>query len=410
MVNTKHRNHSGNIRPHGNGYEASVSVDGKRLYFHADTKAQAEAIVRSVVRSSLTASAKESPKNASVTVEESAIGWLLMLSDLKINTQYGHERILHLYILPYFGTHTVSTMTTQDVQDFIEDLKNEGKSPKTIKNIVSVLSAILGYAVRHNILLFNPVRGVKLPQVHNIGHTPQVMDVDYYYLLYLIKTENPKFADLFLIALLTGMRRSELKGLTWDKIDFKQRTITIDSQLQYNRLTHKGHFQDADKSYNGRTIVMTRRVHDCLQKIKEDQNQQIAEGNYENSRGFVFVNMEGRHLSDTQIQEAFRNFIDSHPELPHMRFHDLRGSFATHAHDIGINPKIIAYILGHRDVAFTMNRYARVSRRQQDSAALMLENDLSLFDDLDDKGMIGERLKSLIEKKKGANKHEKDSL
>ena len=394
----KRRRHgTGSIREHGNGYEVSVSIGGKRRYFSASTKMQAEAIIRQVVRdSSVTILGQGRLTRQGETVGEFTEGWLGTLEDLSDNTRYGYERIVHNYILPAFGERLVSSVTTMDVQTYVEELKREKKSPKTIKNIITVLSSIMRIAVCNNILLVNPVRGVKLPAVHNVGLTSQVMDVDYHYFLNLVKNEERSlFNNLFYIALLTGMRRGELFGLTWDKVDFTNRTIHINVQLQKEKLNKGGYVYTSVKlKHAGRSVVFSRHVFDCLKEIKAEQERKIKAGEYENVTGFVFVMKDGSHLKNQTVHQAFRAFVSSHPDLPQdMRFHDLRGSFATHALDVGMDPKALSYILGHTSVEFTLRRYARASNRKQIVSAELLDKDLALFEGLKSRTEISEKLK-----------------
>ena len=378
-------NHRGSIRKRGNKYEASVFINGTRYYFTTDTLEQAHSIIDQLVSSMYASSHGKKPARRTCdSLQSFAMNWLNTLSRLSPETRYGHERIVYLYIIPYFWDRLVANLTTQDIQEFVDALILEEKSAKTIKNIVSVLSGMLRYAVSTGILPYNPVRDSKIPSVHNIGLTDQFLDIDYYVLMNILTHTNVPYGDLYYTAITTGMRRGELLGLTWGDVDFENKTLYIHQQLQYNRLDKDGYYLKALKTYNAREVAFPSAVFERLAKIKAEQDQKRAVDQHFNPQGFVFTGNDGDHIRLAALDKAFRMFIRKHPELPQgARFHDLRGSFATHAFDIGVPAKTISYYLGHRSVEFTINRYMRSSHRAQTMAARQMDEDLRAFDGLD---------------------------
>lgn len=386
-MKTRRANHKGSIRKHGNKYEASVFINGMRYYFTTESIAQAKNFIDQLLSSMKPAShSRKQAKCSQETMQSFATNWLYTLSKLAPETQYGHERIVHLYIIPFFWDRLVASLTTQDIQEFVDALVLEEKSAKTIKNIVSVLSGMLRYAVGKGILPYNPVRDAKMPSVHNIGLTDQFLDVDYYALMNILTNTNAPYSDLYWTALTTGMRRGELLGLQWKDIDFENHTIFIHQQLQYDRLDYSGYnvrpvLKKCNKS---RVVTFSSAVFDKLAQIKARQDQMRAVDQHFNPMYFVFTDSNGENVRFPVLDKAFRKFIKEHPELPqNARFHDLRGSFATHAFDIGIQAKTVSFILGHSSVEFTINRYMRSSKRAQNMAARQLDEDIMMFNGLD---------------------------
>lgn len=381
---TRKANHSGCIRKHGSRYEASVYINGKRHYFSAESVAQAKDMINQMLNSVNAASYNKKRMKRSVeTMQTFAMNWLYTLSKLSPETQYGHERIVHLYIIPFFWDRIVDSLTTQDIQEFVDVLVLEEKSAKTIKNIISVLSGMLRYAVGKGILPYNPVRDAKMPSVHNIGLTDQFLDVDYYALMNILTNQNVPYSDLYWTALTTGMRRGELLGLTWGDVDFENHTIFIHQQIQYDRQDKQGYYCKTVKSYNSRTVTFSKAVFDRLAKIKTAQDQIRNINQHFNPKNLVFTGKDGDNVKFESLRNAFRKFIKEHPELPqNARFHDMRGSFATHAFDIGIQPKVVSHILGHKSVEFTINRYMRTSNRAQSTAAWQMDIDIQIFSGL----------------------------
>lgn len=174
------------------------------------------------------------------------------------------------------------------------------------------------------------------------------------------------------MALFTGMRLSELLGLTWDSVDMEQGTITIDKQIA--RLDHReaGLFI-SPKSGKARTLTPAPSV---MLELKAQRRRQLeaqlrAGPLWDNPYGLVFTGSTGGPLCQQYIYKRFKALIAA-AGLEGVRLHDLRHTYAVNAIRAGDDIKTIQGNLGHATAAFTLDRYGHLTERmKQDSAARM---------------------------------------
>ena len=269
-----------NIRKHGNNYQINYCNNGNRHYETFKTKTDAEARLREV-RKGLSVS--KTNHNSDLILLEFVKSQLPKLDNLKGTTLASYESNLANYILPLLGEMRLSEIRPPVVQQFIDDLVSYKLSPKTIKNIFSVLSRMMNRAFRLGLIDYNPCTNAGLPTVHPYQQT-QVLDDDYEHFLKLCKEAHD--GELYIIALTTGLRLGELIGLMWQDIDFKECTIHVCRQLQRNRTTPGGKYEIYTlKTYKERTFKVARTVINILDRIRRAQEYLRAQGELDNAEG-----------------------------------------------------------------------------------------------------------------------------
>ena len=181
-----------------------------------------------------------------------------------------------------------------------------------------------------------------------------------------------RFKDFYTIALFTGMRESELLGLSWDAVDFRQGTIEIKQQLQ--RQKGGKYAIVTTKSGKPRTIRPAPSVMTILQALQRTQfrKRQEAGDKWHNEFNLVFTNDEGRNYAHTVIYQNFKR-IAKQIGCPEARFHDLRHSFATVSLSNGDDIKTVSENLGHYAASFTLQVYAHTTEAAQRRSAERME-------------------------------------
>ena len=174
------------------------------------------------------------------------------------------------------------------------------------------------------------------------------------------------------VALFTGLRLSELLGLTWDAVDFSAGSLTVCRQLALPAFRSAGLFL-SPKNGKTRTLAPAPAVMAALKKqhTRQLERRMKAGPRWSSPHGLVFTDDLGGHIDQWRIEKAFAGLCDKAGLKGH-RFHDLRHTYAVNAIRAGDDIKTIQGNLGHASAAFTLDRYGHFTERmKQDSAARM---------------------------------------
>ena len=270
------------------------------------------------------------------------------------------------HIKPALGAVALSDLRPHMVQTFINGLE---MSPASVRLAYKVLHMALEKAVKLEYLPKNPTAGSELPKQEQ----KEIHPLDDQQVALLLKTaKGGDMEYLITVALFTGCRLSELLGLTWDAVDFKQGTITINKQLA--RPEHRGATPFlSPKNGKTRTITPASSVMTALKNQKRRQmKQQLKVGPlWDNQYHMVFTTEIGEPLDQWKAEKGFSAVLDA-AGLVGVRFHDLRHTYAVNAIRAGDDIKTIQGNLGHASAVFTLDRYGHFTERmKQDSAARM---------------------------------------
>ncbi len=270
------------------------------------------------------------------------------------------------HIKPALGAVGLSDLHPHMVQTFINGLK---LSPASVRLAYKVLHMALEKAVRLEYILKNPASGCELPKLAQKEIHP--LD-DQQVAALLNAAKGGSMEHLITVALFTGCRLSELLGLTWEAVDFKLGTITINKQLA--RLEHRGVTPFiSPKNGKPRTISPAASVMTTLKRQQRRQmEQQLKAGPlWDNPYHVVFSTEIGEPLDQWKAEKEFSAALVA-AGLVGVRFHDLRHTYAVNAIRAGDDIKTIQGNLGHASAAFTLDRYGHFTERmKQDSAARM---------------------------------------
>lgn len=260
--------------------------------------------------------------------------------NLRERTVQGYKDYLNLRLIPYFGNMNLSDIQLYDIQKFVNSLSST-LSSETIRKYKNCLSCIFNYAVRWNFLKFNPCNGVIIPKGLDTSVKPVFLTKDEVeqLLLYLNK-EDLKHQIIVRLALQCGLRRSEILGLTWNAIDFKNNTISIYQATTTIRGVGTV-ISDTKNQSSIRTIYVKDEIIELLKKLPKE-TELIFNG-----------------ISNNAVSKWFKRFIEKN-NLKHMRFHDLRHTHATLLIANGIDMKTVSSRLGHSNISTTMNIYTHV--------------------------------------------------
>ncbi len=191
---------------------------------------------------------------------------------------------------------------------------------------------------------------------------------------FLAAIQGHPLEALFTFTLFTGLRKGEVMGLCWDRIDFARGTILIDKQLQLERKKGGKYVFAPLKNDRARTITPAPFVMKLLKRHRAKQtDQRLKLGPMWEDSGLVFTTETRRHLDLHTIQRAYKPIVAS-IGCPEARFHDLRHSYAVASIRSGDDIKTVQGNLGHATAAFTLDVYGHVTDQMKQESARRMES------------------------------------
>lgn len=363
---------AGSVRQRENGtWEARFTVDGRRRSIYADTQREALRLMREALKK---ADEGDLSTPTRMTLAQWSDVWLreFVEPNLKPSTVASYEQILRTHIKPALGTIKLNRLTAVAVQKFFNDIRREGASVKTGRNVAGVLHACLDRAARLKYVSHNVVDDIELPRAPKPEIKP-LDESDVSALLSILK-DDERFGAIILLALFCGLRESEIAGLPWSCVDFENSKITVQQQLQRNKLAHKFDIAPT-KTSNVRTFSAPAVVMDALRETRSQQSLAKFRAGmlWENNDDLVFTNELGKHRVPQSFYKHFK-IIAAKIGRPDARFHDLRHTAATMALVNGVDVKTVAEQLGHSAVSTTLQVYAHATEESSKRAADTMQN------------------------------------
>ncbi len=189
---------------------------------------------------------------------------------------------------------------------------------------------------------------------------------------FLVAASSSKFPALFHLAVTTGMRFSELRGLSWSDVDWIKGTISVKRQIQ--QMPRIGPTIGEPKTHSGiRTIRLGETSLDMLREQRQRvERLQVQAGDDWQERGLIFPSRNGTPFNPGAVQEEFSRVLDA-AGLPRIRFHDLRHTAASLMLSHGVAALVVSKILGHSSPSITLGIYAHSTLDMQDHAASVIE-------------------------------------
>tara|TARA_R110000824_G_C15232376_1_gene678766 strand:+ start:11450 stop:12589 length:1140 start_codon:yes stop_codon:yes gene_type:complete len=371
----------GSITPRGKNtwrlrYNGSPTPEGKRTILSETihgAKKEAETLLRERL-SSIESGTYVARKRE--TLAQFMESWLSRYASLNTTprTMVGYKEKTKNYIIPCLGGNRIQSLTPRHIQDLHSYMREKGLSNQTITHAHRVLSEALKHAVAWKILPSNPAGSVKAPR-------PEQREVavwDFEQMQTFIETSKfSQFHDAFMLAIFTGMRRSEITGLRWEGVDFTTSTLRVTGTLQ--RITGHGLLPGSPKTKTSRrAISVWQNTVDILHSIRGKQLSLHADLDdlYQNKNGYVITDDLGRPIDPNRLTREFARLVKQ-AGLPHANFHSLRHCHASLLLADGASIKTISERLGHSKPSMTLDVYSHLLPTIQAQAAQSLEERLS---------------------------------
>ena len=413
-----------NVRKRGNVYEYNFDVakiEGKRKRItKSGFKTKAEALKQGTIAYNEYLNTGRKFVSNEMSYSDFLDYWLD--NHCKINLKYhtieAYSNIVKTHLKPNLGFYKLSQITKPTLQDFLNKIYVEKAYSKNfLNNIRKVLKCSFNYAVDNEYVKVNSAANLKLPK-----YDEPPKDVAHIFTTEEINTILDRFKKnhciyyAFLTAYCTGLRIAEVFALTWDDIDFKNKTISVNKNiLKKNQAggtkgrhlsgnpTTVWYFGTCKTQTSYRIITIGDTLINALKEYKEEQ--QIHKLNYGDTYmkhykknvinpynnkteikivnayaeidvalpevDFVFVKNNGVYEGTDSCKYPFK-VIHYELGIP-CRFHDFRDTHATKLIESGADIKAVSKRLGHRNIDITYNIYVRVTEKMENETANKFE-------------------------------------
>lgn len=321
-------------------------------------------------------------KYSNMLFSDYMLEWLENIKPKVVQSTYiGYEQVVKGRLCPYFKSKKIKLidLRPRDIQDFINYLYKQRLKGSTIAHYTSNLNTALKEAVIAEIIPSNPMD--RIESVKKEVYIPEFYtDDELIELIEVIKTQKLKLP--LTLGIIYGLRRKEILGLTWNAIDFKNKSITIRKTVGRGKYDGVTQFliKDIPKNKSSyRTLPMFDFIADLLKKYKEKykSNEKIFGNTYiTDYKDFICLMDNGELVKPDYVDRTFSRILKENG-FRHIRLHDLRHSCATLLLRNGVPLPEIQKWLGHSNI-ITTQRYSHLDQNDKSIPANMIETKFNM--------------------------------
>ena len=275
---------------------------------------------------------------------------------VKKSTIAAYQLLIQNHINPYFGE--MYDVNEDDVQKFVLMELDNGLSEKTVKDIIIVLKMILKYAVKNEYMEYKQI-DIKYPTNQRTNNLDVLTKTEQKCLLdYLRNNFTFKNVGIY-ICLNTGMRIGEICALRWKDVDVNDGVIHIRHTLQRiyiieNDKRRTELILDTPKTSNSlRDIPMSTELLKIMKQFSKVVNQE-----------YYVISNDINPIEPRTYRNYYKKLCKQ-LDLPELKFHGLRHSFATRLIESKSDYKTVSVILGHSNISTTLNLYVHPNKEQK---------------------------------------------
>ena len=317
------------------------------------------------------------------TVEQFLRRWLrdYVEPSLALRTQRRYREVVEFDLIPHVGQLPLQKLRPHHILALEQQLRvsgnrrtGRGLGPAAVQKVHAVLHRALAHAVRWQALATNPVDAVDrpvIPKTEIRSLTPSQARA----LLQALRFQPYELP--IRVALLCGLRLSELLALRWSDIDWEHGRITVRQALDLPGDDRTPRFKETKTHRSDRPLSLPTQLLEEFRQHRSHQVEQRLAAPRWTDYDLAFPNDTGEPLAGVTLRKHLYRVLDI-AGLPRVRVHGLRHSMATLMLASGEHPKLVSERMGHANVAFTLATYSHVVPGMHDVAAQRLADVLDV--------------------------------
>ncbi len=340
-------------------------------------------------------------KPSEISVSDYLDLWLeqYVAVNLKHSSYITYSNAINNHIRPSLGHYKLQSLSSATLLKFANNQKEKGFTKKHITLILGTLKSALKYAVEPlQYIKVNPMTNIKVPKISRKKKDKNILNSEEWNKIIEKYPFGHRYHIPLMIGFHTGLRIGEVFGLTWDDVDFKNGTITVNKQqIRYKanpNVPFRWCIAPPKSKASVRTIKIGQTLIDTLKKEQMRQKQnKLAYGEYYTRYETKHIKEEiydvlSMHTNDNDInlisvtdngewltQSKFRSCAEviNHKLNIKFDFHALRHTHATWLAENGVQPKSLQMRLGHEHIETTLNTYIHDTDTMQDNTIDIFE-------------------------------------
>lgn len=314
-----------------------------------------------------------------ITLDKWFNRWMEVYKERSIrpNTKREYTHIYYKNISPYIGTRRINSLVKSDIQMLVDKASDDNYAYERQNKIKVILRDMLQRAVEDNLIINNPVSGIKLRADKEIKAKSLTVDEQNIFFEYC---QNTFYDNLFNVAVNTGLRPGELFALQISDIDLENGFIDVNKTLVYQKyLTDERkefHVEPPKTKQSYRKVPINSVCREYLQRQLE-LKRVVSQKRPKQQNEYLFVTKFNTPLNSVIYSDAIKAVIrqinlmrpfDDQFEV--FSGHAFRHTFATRCFENGVDAKVVQSYLGHASLKMTMDLYTHVT---DDKSAMDIE-------------------------------------